>query len=193
MCRLHELKFHYTYSGGAEGANRRNNLFGYLENVSYIYKKLKHMTTQEIKKKVAQLIVKQKNAWEETYKDREPTQFERDTYRMFAEEIENDIKALIPESELLTICLTGCAKGDLSHYEIEESLQTVFKKGEGIQYDSEGGQFWVYINPSLVQQVLRHIDYHFPDQIRLYVSVNKYADNPWFQNWTQAEKYLREN
>jgi hypothetical protein len=53
------------------------------------------MTTQEIKKKVAQLIVKQKNAWEETYKDREPTQFERDTYRMFAEEIENDIKAIV--------------------------------------------------------------------------------------------------
>ena len=36
MCRLRELKFHYTYSGGTEGLKRRNNLFGYLENVSYI-------------------------------------------------------------------------------------------------------------------------------------------------------------
>ncbi len=36
MCRLHELEFYYTYSGRAEGANRRNSLFGYLENVSYI-------------------------------------------------------------------------------------------------------------------------------------------------------------
>jgi len=151
------------------------------------------MTIQEIKKQVAQLIVDKKNAWGNTYKDREPTQFERDTYVMYAEEKDAKIKNMIPESELLAICLNGCAKGDLSHYEIEESLQTKFKAGEGIQYDSEGGQFWVYINPSLVQQVLRHIDYHFPDQIRLYVSVNKYADNPWFQNWTQAEKYLKEN
>jgi hypothetical protein len=39
MCRFRELKFHYTYSGGAEGLKRRNSLFGYLENVSYIYKK----------------------------------------------------------------------------------------------------------------------------------------------------------
>jgi hypothetical protein len=196
MCRLHELKFHYTYSGGAEGANRRNSLFGYPENVSYIYKKLKHMediNTKEIKKRVARLIIKKKNAWEETYKDREPTQFERDTYRMFAEEIENDIKALIPASEKLSICLTGCAEGELSHYDIEHSLQTVFKAGEGIQYDSEGGQFWVYVKSSLVQQVLRHIDYHFPGGIDLNVGVNSYADNPWFQNWTQAEKYLREN
>jgi hypothetical protein len=150
------------------------------------------MTTQEIKKKVAQLIVKQKNAWEETYKDREPTQFERDTYRMFAEEIENDIKALIPASEKLSICLTGCAEEDISHYDIEHSLQTVFKAGEGIQYDSEGGQFWVYVKSSLVQQVLRHIDYHFPGGINLNVGVNSYAYNPWFQNWTQAEKYLKE-
>jgi hypothetical protein len=168
-------------------------MFGYLKDVSYIYKKLKHMTTQEIKKKVAQLIVKQKNAWEETYKDREPTQFERDTYRMFAEEIENDIKALIPASERLTICLTGCAEGELYHSDIELSLREVFKAGEGIQYDSEGGQFWVYVKSSLVQQVLRHIDYHFPGGIDLNVGINSYADNPWFQNWTQAEKYLREN
>jgi len=112
---------------------------------------------------------------------------------MFAEEIENDIKALIPASEKLSICLTGCAEGELSHYDIEHSLQTVFKAGEGIQYDSEGGQFWVYVKSSLVQQVLRHIDYHFPGGINLNVGVNNYADNPWFQNWTQAEKYLREN
>jgi hypothetical protein len=24
------------------------------------------------------------------------------------------------------------------------------------------------------------------------VGVNSYADNPWFQNWPQAEKYLKE-
>ena len=192
MCRLRELKFHYTYSGGAEGLERRNNLFGYLENVSYIYKKLKHMTTQEIKKKVAKLIIEKKNAWETTYKDREPTQFERDTYKMYAEEKDAEISRLIPSSEKLTICLTGCAKDELSHYDIERSLKTEFKAGEGIQYDSESGQFWVYVKSSLVQKVLRHIDYHFPGGINLNVSPNNYADNPWFQNWTQAEKYLKE-
>ena len=145
---------------------------------------------KEIKTKVASLMIEQKRLWESTYKDRVATELERQTYLEHANRIDEEIKKTIPESERLTICLTGCAKGDLSHYEIEESLQTKFKAGEGIQYDSEGGQFWVYINPSLVQSVLRHIDYHFPDQIRLHVSVNKYADNPWFQNWTQAEKYL---
>jgi len=145
---------------------------------------------KEIKTKVASLMIEQKRLWESTYKDRVATELERQTYLEHANRIDEEIKKTIPESERLTIELTGCAKGDLSHYEIEESLQTKFKAGEGIQYDSEGGQFWVYINPSLVQPVLRHIDYHFPDQIRLYVSVNKYADNPWFQNWTQARKYL---
>jgi hypothetical protein len=145
---------------------------------------------REIKTKVASLMMEQKRLWESTYKDRVATELERNTYQEYADKIDEEIKKTIPESERLTIELTGCAKGDLSHYEIEDSLRTVFKAGEGIQYDSEGGQFWVYINPSLVQPVLRHIDYHFPDQIRLHVSVNKYADNPWFQNWTQAKKYL---
>jgi hypothetical protein len=37
---------------------------------------------------------------------------------------------------------------------------------------------------------LRHIDYNFPGQIDLNVSPNSYASNPWFQNWSQAEKYI---
>jgi hypothetical protein len=145
---------------------------------------------REIKTKVASLMMDKKASWESTYKDRVATELERDTYQEYADKIDKEIKKMIPESERLTIELTGCAKGDLSHYEIEDSLRTVFKAGEGIQYDSEGGQFWVYVKSSLVQPVLRHIDYHFPDQIRLHVSINKYADNPWFQNWTQARKYL---
>jgi hypothetical protein len=145
---------------------------------------------REIKTKVASLMMEQKGLWESTYKDRVATELERNTYQEYADKIDKEIKKMIPESERLTIELTGCAKGDLSHYEIEDSLRTVFKAGEGIQYDSEGGQFWVYVKSSLVQPVLRHIDYHFPNQIRLHVSINKYADNPWFQNWTQAKKYL---
>jgi len=145
---------------------------------------------KEIKTKVASLMLEQKRLWESTYKDRVATELERQTYLGHANRIDEEIKKTIPESERLTIELTGCAKGDLSHYDIEDSLRTAFKAGEGIQYDSEGGQFWVYVKSSLVQPVLRHIDYHFPNQIRLHVSINKYADNPWFQNWTQARKYL---
>jgi hypothetical protein len=145
---------------------------------------------REIKTKVASLMMDKKTSWESTYKDRVATELERNTYQEYADKIDKEIKKMIPESERLTIELTGCAKGDLSHYDIEDSLRTVFKAGEGIQYDSEGGQFWVYVKSSLVQPVLRHIDYHFPNQIRLYVSINKYADNPWFQNWGQARKYL---
>ena len=149
------------------------------------------MTLEELKKKVAKKIMLQKNAWTETYaKEGAPTDFERQTYKEYADIIDREIKEMIPESERLTIELTGCAKGDLSHYDIENSLRTQFNAGEGIQYDSEGGQFWVYVKSSLVQKVLRHIDYHFPGQIDLNVSVNKYNDNPWFQNWSQAEKFL---
>jgi hypothetical protein len=149
------------------------------------------MTLQELKKEVAKKIMLKKNAWTETYaKEGAPTDFERQTYKEYADIIDREIKEMIPESERLTIELTGCAKGDLSHYDIENSLRTQFNAGEGIQYDSEGGQFWVYVKSSLVQKVLRHIDYHFPGQIDLNVSVNKYNDNPWFQNWSQAEKFL---
>ena len=149
------------------------------------------MTLQELKKEVAKKIMLKKNAWTDTYaKDGAPTDFERQTYKEYADIIDREIKEMIPESERLTIELTGCAKGDLSHYDIENSLRTQFNAGEGIQYDSEGGQFWVYVKSSLVQKVLRHIDYHFPGQIDLNVSVNKYNDNPWFQNWSQAEKFL---
>ena len=149
------------------------------------------MTLQELKKEVAKKIMLKKNAWTETYaKEGAPTDFERQTYKEYADIIDREIKEMIPESERLTIELTGCAKGDLSHYDIENSLRTQFNAGEGIQYDSEGGQFWVYVKSSLVQKVLRHIDYHFPGQIDLNVGVNKYNDNPWFQNWSQAEKFL---
>ena len=149
------------------------------------------MTLQELKKEVAKKIMLKKNAWTETYaKEGAPTDFERQTYKEYADIIDREIKEMIPESEWLTIELTGCAKGDLSHYDIENSLRTQFNAGEGIQYDSEGGQFWVYVKSSLVQKVLRHIDYHFPGQIDLNVGVNKYNDNPWFQNWSQAEKFL---
>ena len=149
------------------------------------------MTLQELKKEVAKKIMLKKNAWTDTYaKEGAPTDFERQTYKEYADIIDREIKEMIPESERLTIELTGCAKGDLSHYDIENSLRIQFKAGEGIQYDSEGGQFWVYVKSSLVQKVLRHIDYHFPGQIDLNVSVNKYNDNPWFQNWSQAEKFL---
>ena len=149
--------------------------------------------TKEIKLKVAKLMVEEKRVWEITYKDREPTQFEKDTYEMYKNEKEEEIQRTIPHNQKLTICISGCAEGELSHYDIEDSLQTQFKAGEGIQYDSEGGQFWVYVKPSLVQKVLRHIDYHFPGQIDLNVSPNTYASNPWFQNWSQAERYLAAN
>lgn len=148
---------------------------------------------REIKLRVAKLMVDVKRAWETTYQDREPTDFEKSTYEMYKNEKEEEIQRTIPHSQKLTICISGCAKGELSHYDIELSLQTQFKAGEGIQYDSEGGQFWVYIKPSLVQRVLRHIDYHFPGQIDLNVSPNSYASNPWFQNWSQAERYLAAN
>lgn len=146
--------------------------------------------TREIKLKVAKLMVDEKRAWEITYKDREPTDFEKRTYEMYKNEKEEEIQRTIPHSQKLTICISGCAEGELSHYDIEDSLKTQFKAGEGIQYDSEGGQFWVYVKPSLVQKVLRHIDYHFPGQIDLNVSPNSYASNPWFQNWAQAERYI---
>lgn len=145
---------------------------------------------REIKLRVAKLMMDVKRAWETTYKDREPTDFEKSTYEMYKNEKEEEIQRTIPHSQKLTICISGCAKGELSHYDIELSLQTQFKAGEGIQYDSEGGQFWVYVKPSLVQRVLRHIDYHFPGQIDLNVSPNSYASNPWFQNWSQAERYI---
>ena len=146
--------------------------------------------TREIKLKVAKLMMDEKRAWETTYKDREPTDFEKRTYEMYKNEKEDEIQRIIPHGQKLTICISGCAEGELSHYDIEDSLKTQFKAGEGIQYDSEGGQFWVYVKPSLVQKVLRHIDYHFPGQIDLNVSPNSYASNPWFQNWAQAERYI---
>ena len=146
--------------------------------------------TREIKLKVAKLMMDEKRAWEVTYKDREPTEFEKRTYEMYKNEKEDEIQRIIPHGQKLTICISGCAEGELSHYDIEDSLKTQFKAGEGIQYDSEGGQFWVYVKPSLVQKVLRHIDYHFPGQIDLNVSPNNYASNPWFQNWAQAERYI---
>jgi hypothetical protein len=145
---------------------------------------------REIKLRVASLMMDQKRSWENIYKDRVATEVERQAYLEYANVIDKEIKNNIPESERLTIELTGCAKGDLSHYDIEDSLKEVFKPREGILYDSEGGQFWVYVKSSLVQKVLRHIDYHFPGQIDLHVGINKYSNNPWFQNWTQAEMFL---
>ena len=149
------------------------------------------MNIKEIKKEVAELMATTAHNWKAVYgKEGEATQEERDEYATFREYADKRIQELIPEREKLSICLSGCAKGDLSHYDIEDSLQEFFKPGEGIQYDSESGQFWVYVNPKLVQKVLRHIEYHFPGGIDLNVSPNRYADNPWFQNWTQAERYL---
>ena len=152
------------------------------------------MTIQEIKTKVAQLMVQTANKWNEVYgKETEATQEEKDEYNAFQEEVRIYINILIPDSEKLTICLTGVAAEGVSHYEIEDTLQMEFTAGEGVQYDSEGGQFWMYVKPSLVQKVLRRIDYFYPGKIDLNVSPNKYAENPWFQNWSQARRYLETN
>ena len=150
------------------------------------------MTIQERKFKVAELMDSEAKHWKNTYgrEGIEPTQEEKDEHKAFRERTDERIKSLIPDSEKLSICLSGCAKGDLSHYDIEDSLQEFFKPGKGVQYDSESGQFWMYVKPTLVHQVLRWIDFHFPGQIDLVVEPNKYSTNPWFQNWGQAERYL---
>ena len=123
----------------------------------------------------------------------EANQEAKDSYQEFRTKVDEEINSLIPNSEKLTICLTGVAAEGVSHYEIEDTLQMEFTAGEGVQYDSEGGQFWMYVKPSLVQKVLRRIDYFYPGKIDLNVSPNKYAENPWFQNWSQARRYLETN
>ena len=150
------------------------------------------MTIQEIKKQVAIVMAATAKHWKNTYgrEGIEPTQEEKDEFKAYREIADEKIKSLIPRSERLSITLTGCAKGDLAHYDIENSLKEFFKPGEGVQYDSESGQFWMYVKPKLVHQVLRWIDFHFPGQIDLIVEPNEYSTNPWFQNWTQAERYL---
>jgi len=150
------------------------------------------MTIQERKFKVAEVMAAAAKHWKNTYgrEGIEPTQEEKDEFKAYREIADERIKSLIPSSERLSICLSGCAAEGVSHYDIEHSLIEVFKPGEGVQYDSESGQFWMYVKSSLVQKVLRHIDYHFPGKINLKVEPNEYATNPWFQNWTQAERYL---
>jgi hypothetical protein len=149
------------------------------------------MSIKEIKKEVAELMATTAHNWKAVYgKETEATQEEREEYANFREYADKRIQELIPEREKLSICLSGCAKGDLSHYDMEDTLKMFFKPGEGVQYDSESGQFWMYVKPELVHPVLRAIDHNFPGQIKLTVDINRYADNPWFQNWTQAERYL---
>ena len=150
------------------------------------------MTIQEIKKEVAELMASEAKHWKNTYgrEGIEPTQEEKDEHKIVRKFSDEAIKSLIPDSEKLSITLTGCAAAGVSHYDMEHSLKEVFKPGEGVQYDSESGQFWMYVKPTLVHQVLRWIDFHFPGKINLKVEPNEYATNPWFQNWTQAERYL---
>jgi hypothetical protein len=150
------------------------------------------MTIQERKFKVAELMATDAKRHKSIYwrEGIEPTQEERDEFRAYREANEEAIKSLIPSSERLSITLSGCAAEGVSHYEIEHSLKEFFKPGEGVQYDSESGQFWMYVKPTLVHQVLRWIDFHFPGKIDLTVEPNEYNINPWFQNWTQAERYL---
>ena len=149
------------------------------------------MELNEIKKEVARLMAMEAEAHKMVYgQEKEATQEEKDEYSALREHVEKRIDSLIPEKEKLSICLTGVAEEGVSHYDIEDSLQTEFKSGEGVQYDSESGQFWMYVKPTLVQKVLRHIDYHFPGKIDLVVEHNRWGANPWFQNWTQAQRYL---
>ena len=150
------------------------------------------MTIQEIKKEVAELMASEAKHWKNTYgrEGIEPTQEEKDEFKAYREAADEAIKALIPDRERLSIVLSGCAAEGVSHYDIEHSLKEFFKPGEGVQYDSESGQFWMYVKPTLVHQVLRWIDFHFPGKIDLVVEHNRWATNPWFQNWSQARRYL---
>ena len=63
--------------------------------------------TREIKLKVAKLMMDEKRAWEVTYKDREPTEFEKRTYEMYKNEKEDEIQRIIPHGQKLTICISG--------------------------------------------------------------------------------------
>ena len=98
------------------------------------------MTIQEIKKEVAELMAETAQHWKAVYgKEEAATQEEKVKYDDFQEYAYKKIDSLIPEDEKLSICLSGCAKGDLSHYDMEDTLKMFFKPGEGVQYDSEGG------------------------------------------------------
>lgn len=152
------------------------------------------MTIQERKTRVAQLMVEQASKWNEVYGNGiGATQEEKDNYQEIRQKIDDEIDSLIPDSEKLSIVLSGVAAEDVSHYDIEDSLILHFKPGEGVQYDSEGGQFWMYVKPKLVHQVIRWIDFHFPGKIDLVVEPNRWGTNPWFQNWSQARRYLETN
>ena len=149
------------------------------------------MELNEIKKEVARLMAMEAEAHKMVYgQEKEATQEEKDEYSALREHVEKRIDSLIPNNERLSIILSGVAAEGVSHYDIEEALQMEFTPGEGVQYDSEGGQFWMYVRPDLVQRVLRKIDYFFPGKIDLYVEPNYGNKNPWFQNWTQAQRYL---
>ena len=99
------------------------------------------MPLQERKFKVAEVMAAAAKHWKNTYgrEGIEPTQEEKDEHKIFREVTDEAIKSLIPSSERLSICLSGCAKGDLSHYDMEDTLKMFFKPGEGVQYDSESG------------------------------------------------------
>ena len=152
------------------------------------------MELNEIKKEVARLMAMEAEAHKMVYgQEKEATQEEKDEYFALREHVEKRIDSLIPDSEKLSITLSGVAEEGVSHYDIEDSLQTFFKPGEGVQYDAESGQFWMYVKPILVHQVLRWIDFQFPGKIDLVVEPNIWDTNPWFQNWSQARRYLETN
>ena len=54
---------------------------------------------REIKLRVASLMMDVKRSWENTYKDREPDDFEKKVHEVFANEKEEEIQRTIPHSQ----------------------------------------------------------------------------------------------
>ena len=112
----------------------------------------------------------------------------REKYRKFGEMVD---KTAADIDDKFDMQISGFEKNDdISHYDIDKAVKKEF--GDKISTDSESGQFYAYCNAKHVADITSWLHSNYPT-LGLKFYENDTPSNPYFDNWTHAEHFCKEN
>ena len=109
-------------------------------------------------------------------------------YREFQEKLKFEVSQI---PEYIDTTIQGFEENnDISHYDIDKAVKKKF--GDKISTDSESGQFYAYCNETVLSDIIEWLGNNYPTLVlEFYKSDN--PRNPYFENWTAAEHFCKEN
>jgi hypothetical protein len=158
------------------------NKNSYITNVITI----KQTQTMSMTKSKFAILYAQEAMFWKLCSDNEWPESLRAKYRAFCQKVD-DAKEQLPD--LMNISFNGFHE-TTSHYDIDKALAKEFKSK--VRVDSEANQFHCYCNVKDRESITKFLTKNFPE-LDFKSDGDTNTKNPYFINWTAAERFCKEN